>query len=103
MRRILIERARRRGAIRHGGGQIRMEESHLDDCVVEADGDRLLAVSEALDRLAAVDARKAELVKLRYFAGMTIDEAARAMDISIPTAKRWWVFAKAWLYRQMQN
>ena len=103
MRRILIERARRRHAVRHGGGQIRVEEEHLEDRVLVPDDDRILAVSDAMDRLAAVDPKKAELVKLRYFAGMTIEEAARTIDISVPTAKRWWVFAKAWLYREMQN
>ena len=104
MRRILIERARRRAAVRHGGGQVRVEEDHLDAKEFAAEGDeRIVIVSEALDRLAAVDSRKAELVKLRYFAGMTLEEVAAAMDISVPTAKRWWVFAKAWLYREVQN
>lgn len=103
MRRILIERARRRAAIRHGGGQVRVEEDHLDAKEIAVDDDRIVAVSDALDRLALVDARKAELVKLRYFAGMTLEEVAAAMDISVPTAKRWWVFAKAWLYKEVKN
>jgi RNA polymerase sigma factor (sigma-70 family) len=63
--------------------------------------DELLAVHEALDRLAAVDKAKAELVKLRYFAGLTIEEAAGVLGISEPTAKRHWAFAKAWLYREI--
>jgi RNA polymerase sigma factor (TIGR02999 family) len=103
MRRILIERARRRAAVRHGGGQIRVDEAHLDAKEIAMDDDRVLVVSDALDRLAVVDARKAELVKLRYFAGMTLEEVAAAMEISVPTAKRWWVFAKAWLYREVKN
>ncbi len=103
MRRILIERARRRAAVRHGGGQVRVDEDHLDAKEIAVDDDRIVAVSDALDRLARVDARKAELVKLRYFAGMTLEEVAAAMDISVPTAKRWWVFAKAWLYKEVKN
>jgi RNA polymerase sigma factor (TIGR02999 family) len=103
MRRILIERARRRAAVRHGGGQVRVDESHLEAKEIAPDDERIVMVSEALDRLAAVDARKAELVKLRYFAGMTLEEVAAAMNISVPTAKRWWVFAKAWLYREVRN
>lgn len=103
MRRILIERARRRAAVRHGGGQVRVDEDHLDAKEIAVDDDRIVAVSDALDRLALVDARKAELVKLRYFAGMTLEEVAAAMDISVPTAKRWWVFAKAWLYKEVKN
>lgn len=103
MRRILIERARRRAAVRHGGGQVRVEEEHLDAMQLAPDDDRIVAVSEAVDRFAAVDAKKAELVKLRYFAGMTLEEVAEAMEISVPTAKRWWVFAKAWLYREMKT
>ncbi len=104
MRRILIERARRRAAIRHGGGQVRVEEEHLDAREFSVEGDeRIVIVSEALDRLAAVDPRKAQFVKLRYFAGMTLEEAAEAMEISVATAKRWWVFAKAWLYREVKG
>ena len=102
MRRILIDRARRRAAVRHGGDFVRVEENHLEALEIAADDERVVLVSEALDRFAAVDARKAELVKLRYFAGMTIEEAAAAMEISVATAKRWWVFAKAWLYREMK-
>ena len=103
MRRILIERARRRAAVRHGGGQLRVDESHLEAREITPGDERVMVVSEALDRLAAVDPRKAELVKLRYFAGMTLEEVAAAMNISVPTAKRWWVFAKAWLYREVKN
>jgi RNA polymerase sigma factor (TIGR02999 family) len=104
MRRILIERARRRAAVRHGAGHVRVDEAVLENAAfTDADDDRILQISEALDRLAAVDPKKADLVKLRYFAGMTFEEVAVAMDISVPTAKRWWVFAKAWLYRELQS
>ncbi len=97
MRRILIDAARRRQARRHGGG---LERVDVADPALEipAPGrdDELLAVHESLDRLAAEDARKAELVKLRYFAGLTLDEAAEALGVSVPTAKRDWAYARAW-------
>jgi RNA polymerase sigma factor (sigma-70 family) len=71
----------------------------LDDVDIPApaDDEELLAVNDALDQFAKVDARKAELVKLRYFVGMTIEEAATVLGISEPTAKRWWAYARAWL------
>jgi RNA polymerase sigma factor (TIGR02999 family) len=103
MRRILIDRARQRRALRHGGGQ---EQVNLDDVELAApaaDDDQLLAVHEALDKLAAQDSRKAELVKLRYFVGMTIAEAAQVLGISEPTAKRWWTYARAWLYQEIRS
>jgi len=102
MRRILIDRARRRRAQRHGGGQQRVS---VDDIELAAQPDRedeLLAVHEALDKLAAQDPPKAELVKLRYFAGMTVSEAALALGISEPTAARWWAFARTWLYEEIR-
>ena len=101
MRRILIDRARRRRAQRHGGGQERVS---LDEHELPAnlDDDRvLLAVNEALEKFALVEPRKSELVKLRYFAGLSLEEAARTLDISAPTAKRWWAYAKAWLYQEI--
>ena len=101
MRRILIDRARRRQAIRHGGGQQRIGADDNEFLITAADDDRLLAVHEALDRLAAEDPRKAELVKLRFFIGLTIEEAAQAMDVSTPTVKRDWAYARAWLYREI--
>jgi RNA polymerase sigma factor (TIGR02999 family) len=103
MRRILIDGARRRQAQRHGGG---LERVDVNDSAVEiaspvgAD-DELLAVNESLDRLAAHDARKAELVKLRYFTGMSVEEAAEALGISVPTAKRDWTYARAWLFKDI--
>jgi RNA polymerase sigma factor (TIGR02999 family) len=102
MRRILIDSARRKNAVRHGGNEQRVEflEENLqagqDDAV-------LLAVNEALDKLAALDRTKAELVKLRYFVGLTIPEASRVLGISEPTAKRYWSFSRAWLYQEIQN
>lgn len=102
MRRILIDRARRKGAQRHGAGRQRID---LDDAQIAnpvAD-EKLLAVNDALDELATHDPAKAELVKLRYFAGLTIDEAAKVLDISEATAKRHWIFAKAWLHRQIAS
>lgn len=103
MRQILIEKARRRRALRHGGGQERMAAAVIDLVAAEASDERLLAVSEALERLAAVDPDKAELVKLRYFVGLTMEEAAAAMEIAVPTVKRWWVFARAWLAREVRR
>lgn len=104
MRCILIDNARRKKAARHGGGLARADiDGSAQHIAAPAAGndDELLAVHEALERLAAHDARKAELVKLRYFAGLTIEEAAAALDISAPTAKRDWTFARAWLYREI--
>ena len=101
MRRILIERARRKLAAKHGAGA---EHVDLDDIQIAAPttkDDELLAVHDALDALAAHDQRKAELVKLRYFAGLTIEEAADVLGISAPTAKRDWTYARAWLFRAM--
>jgi RNA polymerase sigma factor (TIGR02999 family) len=104
MRRILIDAARRRQARRHGGGLERVDVS--DPALqIPAPGrdDELLAVHESLDRLAEEDARKAELVKLRYFAGLTLEEAADALGVSAPTAKRDWAYARAWLYQDISQ
>jgi RNA polymerase sigma factor (TIGR02999 family) len=100
MRRILIGRARRRNAQRRGGGQLPF---NVDDFDVTApmDDDRILAVNDALEKFTAVDPPKAELVKLRYFAGLTIEDAAITLGISEATAKRWWAFARAWLHREL--
>ncbi len=102
MRRILIERARRRRALRHGGG---LERVDVDDpalgIAAPAADDELLAVHEVLERLAQRDIRKAELVKLRYFAGLTIEQAAEVLGVSVPTAKRDWTFARAWLFQEI--
>jgi RNA polymerase sigma factor (TIGR02999 family) len=100
MRRILIENARRRHARRHGGGQQRLDIQEVEIAAPVKD-DELLAVDEALERLTAVNPQKAQLVKLRYFVGLTIEEAAEVMSVSTPTAKRWWSYARAWLYQDL--
>ena len=102
MRRILIDRARRKLAARHGAGAERVDADEVE-IAAPAKDDELLAIHEALDTLAAHDPRKAELVKLRYFAGLSIDEAAGVLGISAPTAKRDWTYARAWLYRAMHG
>jgi RNA polymerase sigma factor (TIGR02999 family) len=102
MRRILIDRARRRNARRHGGDQQRVDLPVIEIAAPDED-DQLLAVNEALEKFAAQDKLKAELVKLRYFAGLTIEEAAQVLRISEPTAKRYWTFAKAWLHREIET
>jgi RNA polymerase sigma factor (TIGR02999 family) len=100
MRRILIDSARRKSAQRHGGGRKRVDFDGLDLAAPDAD-DKLLLVNDALTKFAAQDPVKAELVKLRYFGGMTTAEAAKVLNISAPTAERYWVFAKAWLHREI--
>jgi RNA polymerase sigma factor (TIGR02999 family) len=96
MRRILVDRARRRQAAKRGAGAEFLDADELD-IPAPADDDQLLAVNEALAKFAPVDARKAELVKLRYFVGLTFKEAAEVMGIAVPTAKQWWAYARAWL------
>jgi RNA polymerase sigma factor (TIGR02999 family) len=100
MRRILVERARRKQAEKHGGGRQRVAIDGID-VATEARPEELLALDEALEKLAAEDPQKAELVKLRYFGGLSIEESAEAMGISTATAKRWWVFARTWLMREL--
>ena len=97
MRRILIEHARRRRAAKRGAGVEVVDVDGLEICSSVADDDQLLAVHEALEKFAAVDERKAELVKLRYFVGLNFEEAAAALGIAVPTAKQWWAYARAWL------
>ena len=100
MRRILIDSARRKRALRHGGEFQRLDIQDIEVTAKTAP-DELLEVDEALEKFAAHDPQKAELVKLRYFAGLTIEEAAEALGISPATAKRWWTFSRAWLYQEM--
>src|SRR5215471_11483752 len=102
MRRILVESARKKKRQRHGGGRRRVD---LQEAVSLTDSaqDDLLALDEALTRLAAREPAKAELVKLRYFAGLSIDEAAALMHISRTTAKRYWAFARAWLLAEIDD
>jgi RNA polymerase sigma factor (TIGR02999 family) len=100
MRRILVERARYRQRLRHGGGRKRID---LDEACALASplSKDLLALDEVLARLAARDPLKAELVKLRFFAGLTMAEAAQALSISLATAERYWTFARTWLYAEL--
>ena len=102
MRRILVDAARRKRTEKHGGKHRRRD---IDDVDLAADvpSDDLLALDEALRRLEAGEPIKAELVKLRYFAGLSIDDASRVLNISPATAKRHWVYARAWLFRAMEG
>lgn len=103
MRRILVERSRRHHRQKRGGGA---EHLDLDDVEIAAPTDNdaeLLAVHEALDALAAHDPRKAELVKLRYFGGLSFEETAGVLGISVPTAHRDWAYARAWLHQEIRR
>jgi RNA polymerase sigma factor (TIGR02999 family) len=102
MRRILIDRARSKQARRHGGGQERLDVDEVEIATPMKD-DELLAVHEALGRFAQHAPQKAELVKLRYFAGLGLKEAGQVLGISEPTAVRWWVYAKTWLYQAIRE
>lgn len=102
MRRILVEVARRKGRIKHGGQRQRCELDDADFVEVPVALD-LVALSEALDKLAEEDPKKAELVKLRYFAGLTVEEAGEMLGISRATADRYWAFARAWLYSEIRK
>ena len=102
MRRILIENARRKHAARHGGGQARLDIQELEIAAAGKD-EELMAVSDALEKFAARDKQKAELVKLRYFVGLTTAEVAEVLGISVPTADRWWNFSRAWLFEEIER
>ena len=101
MRHILIDSARRKLAVRNGGGQVRVDVAEVEIAAGVAD-EELLAVHEVLDKLAAEDPKKAELAKLRYFTGLTFEEVAEVLGISVPTAKRHWAYARAFLYAEIQ-
>jgi RNA polymerase sigma factor (TIGR02999 family) len=101
MRRILIDNARRKLARRHGSGQRHLDVQDLEIAAPVQD-DELLLMNDALEKLAALDRQKAELVKLRFFVGLTLEEAAEIMGFSVPTAKRYWSFARAWLYQEIE-
>ncbi len=100
MRRILIENARRKGRAKHGGGR-RREHPDLDGLQADGPAEELLALHEALEQLAARDPLKAKLVELRFFGGLTLEQAAECLDISLSTADRAWRYARAWLYTAM--
>jgi RNA polymerase sigma factor (TIGR02999 family) len=102
MRHLLVDRARRKAAVRHGGGLRRID---LNDVVAatETNADNILLVNEALERLAAHDLSAAELVKLRFFGGLTFPQAAEVLGWSERTAKRSWTYARAWLFKEIQS
>jgi RNA polymerase sigma factor (TIGR02999 family) len=97
MRRILVENTRRKRTVKHGGASRRVDLDEAALCIEEA-ADEFLSLHEALDQLATEDPMKAELVKLRYFTGLSVQEAADILGISRATAERYWAYAKAWLY-----
>ncbi len=100
MRRILIDNARRKQRLKRGGDQKKVD---LDDAefAIEAPSEDLIALDEALTKLASMDNVKADLVKLRYFAGLTLEQAAGVLELPERTAKRYWAHARAWLYREI--
>jgi RNA polymerase sigma factor (TIGR02999 family) len=100
MRRILVENARRRKALRRGGDRQR-KDFDLIEPASPALSDDFLALDEALEKLAEKDHAKAELVKLRYFAGLTIEQAAEVLGVSVASANRWWNYARAWLHQEI--
>ncbi len=102
MRRIMVDHARQRQALKRGGGAIRVS---LDECAVltETRADELLALDEALEKLAAFDPRKARVVEMRYFAGLTMEEIAEVLKIHLNTAKRDWTSARAWLFAALRG
>ena len=102
MRRILIANARRKKSLKRGSGRQRVDLDHLVLTVDNSgDPDDLIAMNEALDKLSEEDKVKAEVVKLRYFAGLTFEQTANILNISTITAKRYWTYARAWLIREM--
>jgi RNA polymerase sigma factor (TIGR02999 family) len=102
MRRILIEKARHKQRLRHGGGLRRLDLEQLD-VADEGASEGLLALDGALDRLAGEEPAAAEVVKLRYFAGLTIEQTASALGLSVRTANRHWAYARAWLFQQLNQ
>lgn len=102
MRRILVEHARRKHSLKRGGGVMR-EELDESSVVLSAPPEELLAIHEALEKLVAQDPTAAELVKLRYFVGMTMEEAATALDLAPRSAERIWTYARVWLRREVRK
>jgi RNA polymerase sigma factor (TIGR02999 family) len=99
MRRILVDRARRRQAARHGGGRERVELDAIE--IPEGNDEQVRAVHEVLDRLANLDAEKAEIVKLHFFVGLSFEEIATLLEVNERTVRRHWTFAKAWMCKEM--
>lgn len=103
MRHILIDRARQRGAVRHGGQQQRVDIDHVDIPIDTESDERLLAITAAVDKLTLEYPQIAELVKLRCFVGLEVAEAARALNIPRATAYRRWEFARTWLFKELHS
>src|SRR4029079_12703686 len=102
MRRIMVERARRKGRIRHGGECERIDLEHFT-IAAEDSSEAVLAAHDALEKLALESPEKAELVKLRYFIGLSAAEIAAALGVSIPTVERHWAYARSWLYAEIKG
>ncbi len=102
MRRILVDKARRKNTAKHGGDWARIEIPDIES-TTGSKSDNLLALDEALTKLAEEEPAKAELVKLRYFAGLTLEEAADALGISRTTASRYWTYARVWLFSELSD
>ena len=103
MRHILIDRARRRQALRHGGAHRYVDVDEVELAATSDDDDQLLAITHAIDKLDSEHPQIAELVKLRYFVGLEVKEAALALNVSRATANRWWLFARTWIYRELRE
>jgi RNA polymerase sigma factor (TIGR02999 family) len=101
MRRILVDPARRKQAVRHGGGRRRVDLQDYQQ--ITQSPDDVLALDDALTRFASEEPAKAELVKLRFFGGLSTPEAASVLGISVASAERWWAFARAWLFSELQQ
>ena len=102
MRRILVERARKKARVRHGGGLEKVDWEHVTIATEDGD-DTVLAIHEAIEKLAAESPQKAEIVKLRYFTGLEHEEIAQALGVSEPTVRRHWAYARAWLYAELKQ
>lgn len=100
MRNILVDQARRKAAARHGGG-LKREQGAVDELPIEAPTDNVIALDEALSRLEAEDPRKAQVVMLRFFSGLTNEQIAEVLGVSVPTVERDWRFARAWLAKEL--
>ena len=103
MRRLLVEKARRNKRRKHGGGRRRVSLDELADSIVQAPSEDLVSLDEALTRLTDHDPLKAEVVKLRFFAGLTMPEVAQALGLSLATVERYWTFARTWLYAELAD
>jgi RNA polymerase sigma factor (TIGR02999 family) len=101
MRRILVEKARSKGRLKHGGQRKRVDLETVATLADSPPSVDLLALDEALSKLAATEPAKVELVKLRFFCGLTMPETAAALDISLATAERYWTFARSWLFAEL--